>query len=142
MLFIPQGHLTGEPYRFACYLNAANSLSMALIDKWSCDGRQNIPQNYFDEASIELLPDSLLNFAIHLRTNNESFECCSLSLIWETKPGKINELAVALPRKACVYALDQIPEDQRFRRTYDTVAPWIALEDDAQFPSCYPYCWY
>ena len=47
---------------------------------WGCNGRQIIPQNYFDETSIELLPNALLNFAIHLRTEKESFECCGVSV--------------------------------------------------------------
>ena len=142
MLFVPQGRLTGEPYRFACYLDSAGSSSMVLLDSWGCNGRQIIPQNYFDEASIELLPNALLNFAIHLRTEKESFECCGISLVWESKMGKLKDLTVPLPKKVFVYAFDRVPESQRFRRTYDIVAPWITLESDDRFSGKNAYRWY
>lgn len=45
MLFVPQGRLTGELYRFACYLDSTGSSSMVLLDSWGCNGRQIIPQN-------------------------------------------------------------------------------------------------
>ena len=142
MLFVPQGRLTGEPYRFACYLDSTGSSSMVLLDDWGCDGRQIIPQNYFDEASIELPPNALLNFAIHLRTEKESFECRGISLVWESKMGKLKNFTVPLPKKVFVYAFDRVPESQRFRRTYDIVAPWITLEGDERFSGDNAHRWY
>lgn len=142
MLFVPQGRLTGEPYRFACYLDSTGSSSMVLLDGWGCNGRQIIPQNYFDEASIELLPNTLLNFAIHLRAEKESFECRGISLVWESKMGKLKDLAVPLPKKVFVYAFDRVPASQRFRRTYGIVAPWIVLEGDDRFSGNNAYRWY
>ena len=73
---------------------------MVLLDGWGCNGRQIIPQNYFDEASIELLPNALLNFAIHLRTKKESFECCGISLVWRYERNPRRRIALM-----CLFAL-------------------------------------
>ncbi len=142
MLFIPQGNTIGGPCRFACYLDSDNSASMALLDSWSCDGRRVIPQNYFEEGSLELAPGGLINVALHLRTEDGSFECGGISLMWEMGPGPRFELAVPLPRRVFVYALNQIPEGQRFRRTYGLDEPWIALEGGPRFSNGHPYSWY
>ncbi len=142
MLFIPQGRLTGEVYRFVHHLDARNSASMASLEWRGGKEYEKLPQNYFDESSIEIPPGFLINFAIHIRTDSESFECQSVTLIYESGKRKIRECSIPLPRRVCVYAIDSIPPDQMYRRTYKIKAPWIDLENSERFKSSCFYSWY
>lgn len=128
-LQIPQGSVnSGECYRFAVSLDvdAPTFQLYRLID--------HIPKyldesNYFDFSTINIASDDSANINLSLISNqrSRSISCVTMRYSINDKQMCIN---VPLEKSIRIYSLENIRQDQRFRRTWSEEAPVITTESD------------
>lgn len=139
-LEIPQGDYgMGEAVCLACCFTGSNLIRQRykIIDHQI---RLLGDMDYFEGSTIDIAPSKSLNLNLSLISNNQSIIISHINLIYILEENKAKQIRrrfeVPLENPIVVYALKDIPANQRYRLTWRPNPPIVTLEsDDSVLPS-------